>query len=46
MFQEEEKTLQEEEKKYIINTYNRFGEYSAGRQRQGTFLWDESGKEH
>ena len=47
MFQEEEKTLQEEEKKYIINTYNRSLENTPLAVRgKGTFLWDESGKEY
>jgi acetylornithine/N-succinyldiaminopimelate aminotransferase len=47
LFQEEEKTLQEEEKKYIINTYNRSLENTPLAVRgKGTFLWDESGKEY
>ena len=39
--------LQEEEKKYIINTYNRNPENNPLIVRgQGTFLWDEKGKQH
>ncbi|MGI6318871.1 MAG: aspartate aminotransferase family protein [Dethiobacteria bacterium] len=39
--------LQEEEKKYIINTYNRNPENNPLIVRgKGTFLWDEKGKQY
>lgn len=39
--------LQEEEKKYIINTYNRSPENNPLAVRgRGTLLWDESGKQY
>lgn len=47
MLEEEGKTLQEEEKKYIINTYNRNPENNPLIVRgKGTFLWDEKGKQY